>query len=111
MYVPRIVDNLEWNIGCIQLNCDFPVEYATILNTSRHICIQTESVQKPFKLKDVFSTMSATVNKLLSEIGDTNRITISQESYFLYNVSNIAKETFISELDKKYINIWFNLFS
>ena len=79
MYVPKIADNWEWSIGCIQLKGDFLVEDAAILNTSRNICIEIENVQKPFKLKDDFSTLSVTIKILLSEIGDINRITISQE--------------------------------
>lgn len=75
--------NWEHNIGGIQLKGDFPVEFATILNTSRNICIQTESVQKPCKLKDAFSIVSVTIEKPLSETEDINRINISQENCFL----------------------------
>ena len=68
--------NWEHNIGGIQLKGDFPVEFATI-------CMQTESVQKPCKLKDAFSIVSVTIKKPLSETEDINRINISQENCFL----------------------------
>ena len=56
----------------------------------RNICRRQEIVQKLDKLE-----------KKLNEIGDFNGINISQQSYFLYDMSNLLKETFKSQLYKE----------
>ena len=61
-----------------------------MLDTSRNICIPSESVQKPSKLKDSLNKVSVEIKKLLDEIGYFDKINISQKS--LYEISNLLKE-------------------
>ena len=61
-----------------------------MLDTSRNICIQSESVQKQSKLKDSLNKVSVEIKKLLDEIGYFDKINISQKS--LYEISNLLKE-------------------
>ena len=101
VYIPRTTDDSKWNVGHEQLKGDFPWEYEIILETSRNICKQPETVQKPVKLEETLNKASVEIKKLLNEIGDLNRMNISQQSYFSYDILNLWKEIFVSELDKK----------
>ena len=81
------------------------MEYATLLDTNADICRRRETVQKPSKLENIFNKVSKEIKKLLNGIGDLKMKYILQKSYFSYDVSNLLKETYVSELDKKNINI------
>ena len=99
--VPNTHDNWEWNIARVQLRGNFPVEYANIIEATRNICVQSESISTSSKVKDTLNRVSVQTKKLSDEIGNLDKINISQQSYFLYDDSNLVKETFTSELDKK----------
>lgn len=81
------------------------MEYATLLDTNTDIYRRRETVQKPSKLEKFFNKVSKEIKKLLNGIGDLKMKYVLQKSYFSYDVSNLLKETYVSELDKKNINI------
>ena len=88
VFVPQVPDKWKWNVGRALLQGDFPSQCSALLESTRHIYIQSEVFQKPSKLEPALNKVNKEINVL-------------RKSYFLYDHSNLVKETCVSELDKK----------
>ena len=71
-----VPDKWEWDVGCVLLQGDFPLQYSTLLDSTRNICMRPETSQKPSKLETALNK----VNKEIKKVSDE----ISQQSYMIF---------------------------
>ena len=57
----NIPGNWECDIARIQLRDNFPVEYENIINTSRNICQQQESINTSAQIKNNLNKVSLNI--------------------------------------------------
>ena len=62
VFVPQVPQ--EWDVGCVLLQDDFPLQYSTFLDSTKHICIQPEVSQKSPKLEPALNKVNKEIKKL-----------------------------------------------
>lgn len=83
VFVPQVPDKWKWDVGHV-LECDFPLQYSALLDSTRHICIQAKVFQKPSKLEPALNKVRKEIKKLSDKIGDLRKINISQQNYLFF---------------------------
>lgn len=79
------------------------------MDSTKNICNEPDKMKTLSKLKDLLTDVQKDIHKMSRDIGGLSKLTLAQDTFFLYDDSNLTKNTYITELDS-YIPLYGSIF-
>lgn len=58
------------------------------MDSTKNICNEPDKMKTPSKLKDLLTGVKKDIHKMSRDIGGLSKLTLAQDTYFLYDDSN-----------------------
>ena len=98
-------DHWEFYEGRFNIKRTFLIELANIVKSTKNISNQSEKTDALTILENVLAGRKTEIENLYKDIGGLSKLSLAQDTSFLYDDSNLINKTSITELNK-YISIY-----